>query len=355
VKGMFGRKGKGGKGNYPYAVARVKAKKAQLMGEDTYSKMLMMSLPEISRFIGESGYQKEIAALAGRYDGVDLIEHATYSNMANYFRGVLDVTTGELHEMLAAYLEKWDIWNFKVILRGKSFGMDADSIKEDLVPAGKLDQQALERLLSMESEEEIIAAYGRVANVIFPTELISAYEESRNLSELEDFLEKDHYDSLLRSIDPSSRPTRLYQDYIRKEIDITNVETILKLKAEGIRGEEVMKYIIPGGKQIDKKLATQLANAESLSAAVNDLAPLDFYDDIKNALDETNSLRSIVAGMKKYHIRQAKTFSHLYPLSVIPIIDFMIHKENEVNNIRIIARGLNSGLDADVIKELLVI
>lgn len=42
---MFGRKGKGGKGNYPYAVARVKAKKAQLMGEDTYSKMLMMSLP----------------------------------------------------------------------------------------------------------------------------------------------------------------------------------------------------------------------------------------------------------------------------------------------------------------------
>ena len=352
---MFGRKGKGGKGNYPYAVARVKAKKAQLMGEDTYSKMLMMSLPEISRFIGESGYQKEIAALAGRYDGVDLIEHATYSNMANYFRGVLDVTTGELHEMLAAYLEKWDIWNFKVILRGKSFGMDADSIKEDLVPAGKLDQQALERLLSMESEEEIIAAYGRVANVIFPTELISAYEESRNLSELEDFLEKDHYDSLLRSIDPSSRPTRLYQDYIRKEIDIINVETILKLKAEGIRGEEVMKYIIPGGKQIDKKLATQLANAESLSAAVNDLAPLDFYDDIKNALDETNSLRSIVAGMKKYHIRQAKTFSHLYPLSVIPIIDFMIHKENEVNNIRIIARGLNSGLDADVIKELLVI
>ncbi|MFA6668861.1 MAG: ATP synthase A1 subunit C, partial [Candidatus Methanomethylophilaceae archaeon] len=348
-------KGKGGKGNYPYAVARVKAKKAQLMGEDTYSKMLMMSLPEISRFIGESGYQKEIAALAGRYDGVDLIEHATYSNMANYFRGVLDVTTGELHEMLAAYLEKWDIWNFKVILRGKSFGMDADSIREDLVPAGKLDQQALERLLSMESEEEIIAAYGRVANVIFPTELISAYEESRNLSELEDFLEKDHYDSLLRSIDPSSRPTRLYQDYIRKEIDITNVETILKLKAEGIRGEEVMKYIIPGGKQIDKKLATQLANAESLSAAVNDLAPLDFYDDIKNALDETNSLRSIVAGMKKYHIRQAKTFSHLYPLSVIPIIDFMIHKENEVNNIRIIARGLNSGLDADVIKELLVI
>jgi V/A-type H+-transporting ATPase subunit C len=355
VKSMFGRKGKEKKGNYAYAVARVKAKKAQLMGEDTYSKMMLMSLPEISRFIGESGYQKEIAALAGRYEGVDLIEHATYSNMANYFRGILEATTGELHDMLASYLEKWDIWNFKVVLRGRSFGMNAEDIKEDLVPAGKLDQQALEKLLSLESEEDIIAAYGKAAGVVFPADLISAYKESGNPSELEDFLEKDHYDTLLRSIDPSSRPTRLFQDYIRKEIDIKNVETILKLKAEGIHGEEVMKYIIPGGKQIDKKLATQLANAETLSAAANDLAPLDFYDDIKEALDETNSLRGIVAGMKKYHIRQAKTFSHLYPLSVIPIVDFMIHKENEVNNIRIIARGLNSGLDLDVIKELLVI
>ena len=33
----------------------------------------------------------------------------------------------------------------------------------------------------------------------------------------------------------------------------------------------------------------------------------------------------------------------------------MIHKENEVNNIRIIARGIDSGLDKDTINGLLVI
>ena len=66
---MFGRSGK--KGNYAYTVARVKAKKSTLMKEDAYSKMLMMSLPEISRFISESGYQKEITELTGKYVGVD--------------------------------------------------------------------------------------------------------------------------------------------------------------------------------------------------------------------------------------------------------------------------------------------
>ena len=351
---MFGRKGK--KGNYAYAVARVKAKKSNLMGNDAYQKMLLMSLPEISRFISESGYAKEITELTGKFDGINLIEHATYMNMARLLKGILDSTTGELHDTLAADLERWDIWNLKVILRGKSFGIDTDSIREDLVPAGNLDSVSLDKLISLESEEDVLNQYGKMNNTVIPQSVIEAYKEQGNLAPIEDFLDKHHYERLLTSIDPSSRPTRLYQDFVRKEIDITNIETILKLKMEGVHGEVVMKYFISGGKDIDKKLATQLANAETVSAAVNDLAQLDFYDDIKEALDaEANSLRDIVAGMKKYKMKMTKSFSHLYPLSIIPIIDYMIHKENEVNNIRIIARGIESGLDKDTINGLLVI
>ena len=345
---MFGRKGK--KGNYAYAVARVKAKKAGLMGNDAYQKMLLMSLPEISRYISESGYAKEVTELTGKFDGINLIEHATYMNMARLLKGILDSTTGDLHSTLAADLEKWDIWNLKVILRGKSFGIDVDNLREDLVPAGNLDGSSLEK------EEEVLNAYCKMNDTAIPQSVIEQYKEQGNLAPIEDFLDKHHYERLLASIDPSSRPTRLYQDFIRKEIDITNIETILKLKMEGVHGDEVMKYYIPGGKDIDKKLATQLANAETVSAAINDLAQLDFYEDIKEALDaNANSLRDIVAGLKKYKMEMTKSFSHLYPLSIIPIIDYMIHKENEVNNIRIIARGIESGLDKDTINGLLVI
>lgn len=352
---MFGRKS-GRKGNYAYAVARVKAKKSTLIGEDSYAKMLMMSVPEISRFISENGYQKEMAELAGRIEGIDLVEHATYRNMARVFRTILQASQGELRDMLSAYLEKWDIWNLKVIVRGKTYGVDTESIKEDLVPAGRLSESDLDRLLSMDSEEEIITAYCRMESLGIPPEIVNSYKNTGNLTKVEDHFDRIYYERLLASIDPSSRPTRLFQDFIRKEIDTVNLETILKLKTEGIFGDDVMEYIIPGGKQIDKKLATQLANAESMGSAAAGLAQLDFYDDIKDALDGgTDSLRNIVAGMKRYQIRQAKTFSHLYPLSVIPILDFMIHKEIEVNNIRIVARGVESGLDKEVIKGLLVV
>ena len=350
---MFGRKGK--KGNYAYTVARVKAKKSALLKEDAYSKMLMMSLPEISRFISESGYQKEITELTGKYAGVDLIEHATYANMANLFKGILNSSEGELKDMIAADLERWDAWNLKVILRGKSFGLDVEQMKEDLVPAGRLGLAQLETLIGYGSEEEILQAYGKFVELAIPQSVLTAYGEEKNLAVIEDYLDKAYYERLLLNVDPSSRPKRLFQDFIRNEIDITNLETILKLKKEGITGDVILGYYIPGGAQLDKKLATQLANAESISAMANDLAQLDFYDDIKDALDDSKSLKDIVAALTKYHRKQAKTFTHLYPLSVIPVIDFMIHKETEVNNIRIIARGIESGLDKEIIKGLLVV
>ncbi|HIJ17497.1 MAG TPA: V-type ATP synthase subunit C, partial [Thermoplasmata archaeon] len=41
-------------------------------------------------------------------------------------------------------------------------------------------------------------------------------------------------------------------------------------------------------------------------------------------------------------------------LSVLPIVNYMIRKKVEVDNIRIIARGKESGLPKRVIEELLV-
>ncbi|MBQ8373312.1 MAG: ATP synthase A1 subunit C [Candidatus Methanomethylophilaceae archaeon] len=350
---MFRRSGR--KGNYAYTVARVKAKKSLLLGEEDYNKMLQMSVPEISRYISESGYQKEMADLAGRFEGVDLVETATYTSMAKVFSSILAASQGELETMVAAYLEKWDIWNLKVILRGKSYGLDADAIREDLVPAGSLGAESLEKLVALDSIEDIISNYAKMVSMN-AQEVLDMYKVSQNLGSVEDYVDKYHYQRLLASIDPSSRPTRMFQDFVRKEIDVKNLETILKLKAEGIYGEEVLYYVIPGGKQIDRKFATQLANAETIAAAASDLSQLEFYDVIKDLVEADNvNLSNVVTEMKKYEIAQAKKFSHLYPLSVVPILDYMIHKEVEASNIRTIARGVESGLSKETIKGLLVI
>lgn len=354
MKTMFKRSGK--KGNYAYTVARVKAKKAFLLKEEDYSKMLMMSVPEISRYISESGYQKEMTDLAGKYVGLDLLEHATYGSMAGVFTDILQASQGELRDMVSAYLAKWDYWNLKVILRGKSYGLDADGIREDLVPAGRLDVEDLDRLISYDSEDDILAGFSAMMHVTIPAEVLAAFKAGKNLGVIEDHLDKAYYANLIGSINPRARPEMLLLNYIRQEIDIKNLETILKLKVEGITGEAALQYFIPGGKQIDIRLATQLANAETIGAALADMSQLNFYESIKESLESgPSSLMGVTSGMRMYETAQAKKFSHLYPLSVIPIVDFMLNKEKEVRNIRLIARGIESGLNKELIKQLLVV
>ncbi len=344
-------------GNYAYTVARVKAKKSKLLREEDYNKMLQLSVPEVARYISDAGYGKEVTDLASQHGGIDLVEHATYSNMAGVFHSILMSSEGELKDMVAAYLEKWDVWNLRVILRGKSYGVETDQLKQDLVPAGKLDAGDLDSLIAIDSAEDVIAAFAKMMSMN-QSDLVNTYKNSENgLGDLEDRLEKNYYTRLLSRIDPSTRPGNMFQDWVRTEIDAKNLETILKLKAEGVYGEAVMKYYIPGGKEIDSKLAAQLGNEETVAGVANLAAQLQFSEYLK-ALAESGdqvAIRDVVHEINKYEIAQAAKFSHMYPLSVVPVIDYMIHKENEVANIRTIARGIESGLNQETIKGLLVI
>ncbi|MCL2510125.1 MAG: V-type ATPase subunit, partial [Methanomassiliicoccaceae archaeon] len=281
-------------------------------------------------------------------------EHATSLNMAKAFGSILATSTGELYEMVSAYLDKWDVWNLKAILRGKSYGLGAEGIKEDLVPAGRLKAEALDRLVAIDSEDDILASFGKITHVTIPQDTLVYYKSSGNLGVIEDFLDKTHYERLIHSIDLSSRPSHIFYDYVREEVDIKNFKTILKLKSEGIYGEGVMIYLISGGRRIDDKMLAVLANAENIKDMMSELPQLEFGELIKSAM-ESNDTRQVVHILRVYKRQKAKKFSHLYPLSVIPVVDYMINKENEVRNIRTIARGIQSGLDRETIKGLLVI
>jgi V/A-type H+/Na+-transporting ATPase subunit C len=349
---IFGRRG-----NYPYACARVRAKKSLLLTKENYPKLLMMDLNEIGRFLGETQYNVEMTELASRYDGVNLIELGTSRNLARMYNGVLEFTKGELRDMIAGYLERWDVWNIKTVLRGKYYGASVEDIREDLVPAGRLGEDDLNALMALESVTEVLENI-KLEWVEVPQEAISALQATGELSTVEDYLDKAYYKHALESINPSSRPEKILLGYLRKEIDANNLLTILKLKREGLSPEKISPYLIEGGDELTRKEMERLIAIEGFDPLVQELQKYSFYEDIKEALEKvstTNSLNDVTLAIKRLHSRQAERFSHLYPLSVLPIIDYLIRKKIEVDNIRVIARCKESGLDPETIKKLLVI
>lgn len=345
------------KGNYPYATARVKAKKSNLLTQDNYPKLLMMDLNEIGRFMGETQYKVEMSELASRYGGVNLIELGTSRNLARTYRDIIGFTTGELRDIVVAYLRRWDYQNIKTILRGKYSGASLEDIQEDLVPAGDLSEEYLLSLVGMDGPAEIIDALHKRQGIEFPEDIAALLDRGDSLAPVEDYLDKLYYTQLLASFKPKGKPKRLFLSYIEREIDIVNLRTLLKLKQAGLPAERIRSFFVEGGYRLDIKELDRLAAIESFDALADELAKLPFYDEIKDGLDkarQTGTLSDIMLSLQKYQARQSEKFSHLYPLSVLPVIDYIIRKNNEVNNIRIIARGKATGMDPDTIKKLLV-
>ncbi len=344
-----------GKGNFAYTSARVKAKKSKLLKEEDYSKLLMMSVPEMSQYISEAGYSKEMADLANRYSGLELLEYATYANMAKAFRSVLQSSSGELYNMVEAYLSKWDVENAKTVIRGKKYGLTPEQIREDLVPAGSLSSEDLDRLIAMGSVEDTVDFLSKRLGVRIPDEAVAALRDNSNLQPIEDALLKEYYRKLLASITKNDRATEIFRTYVKDCIDIKNVETVMKFKADKITGETVAKFWIPGGSEVDEKTMEQLAAAPDVQSALNEIQNLRMYSDIKDDLSEESTVSDVVGAMDRYKARLANKVGHMYPLSVIPVVDYMIHKEYEVRNIRLIAHGTDSGLDRERLRAMLVI
>ena len=349
---MFKRSGAG---NYAYTSARSKAKKSKLLKAEDYNKLLAMSVPEISRYIGELGYSKEITDMADRHEGLELLEYATYANMAKAFRSILGAATGDCKNMIGGYLKKWVYTNALTILRGKKYGLSVDQIHMDLVPIGYMSHDEVERMIGMSTVEESINAFCSSVHIRIPDEIMGIYKTQGDLAPVEDYFTKAYYRDLLSAVEANDRPTTVFRNFVRSLIDIKNVETLLKFKIESIDVETVMGFYIPGGREIDERIMSQLAASPDVASLLNDMQQLKMYADIKDSLSADTTVTGVISVLAHYEGQLANAVASLYPLSVLPAVDYILHKEQEVRNLRLIAYGVETGLDNATVKDLLVI
>jgi len=348
----------GGDGNYAYACTRVKAKKRFLLSRDTYARLLVMDVHELGRFLGETQYREEMAKYASKYSGANLVEVAITRNLASTYSDILAFTTGHLREMVGDYLKRWDTFNVKTVLRGKIAKIKDEEIADTLVPAGAFSEAYLESLIQMESIQEIMDVLSKEPSLGITQELVREVIDTGRLAPLEDHLDKILYYDLLRVIEPTNTPDKLLRDFVKREIDVTNLKVLLKLKAEHISEDKIAKYLIPGGMEFNMDKIRGLARAEGLAQIIEELERSSMYDAVKASVEQFKAdrkLSDITIALDKALIGTSEKFAHFYPLSVLPIINYMTRKKVEVDNIRIIARGKESRLSTKVIENLLVV
>ena len=346
-----------GSSNYEYVTARVRSRRAKLFDEDDYRKLVRMGPGEIARFMEETEYETEMNALGARHSGIDLVEYALNENLAKHFDDLLTWSEGPLYGYIANYLRKFDAWNVKTVIRGVYTDADREEVQDDLIRTGEFSDRLLDRLVEAATLEEVVEI---LETTIFGAPLEDAYPDYESegvLVPLENAVDRAFYAHLMDDIgnpEPDT-PTALYREFLEAEIDFRNVRNALRIARSGADMDPA-EYFIEGGRLFRPEELRQLAsNTEELVARIREST---YGDDLAEALEDLEGADSLIAfehALDAALLEYSGKLSNRYPLSVCPVLAYILAKEREIENIRAIARGREAGLSVEEIEEELVI
>jgi V/A-type H+-transporting ATPase subunit C len=117
--------------------------------------------------------------------------------------------------------------------------------------------------------------------------------------------------------------------------------------------DSIMKMVIPGGMELKEADLARLA-AMPLVEFVRALEDYSYWKAISDISDQLTSLINIETRLDKYGLVYASRISYYYPLSILPVLDYILSKKIEVDNLRIIVRGKETMLPEEIIKAHLV-
>ena len=334
---------------YAYITGRVRAMKTKLIPAEMYPRMQSMDASEIARYLEETQYKDEIDALSKDYSGTELIEHATFANLAKTYRKLLDVSIDEPQFLILEYLRRWDIWNIKTVIRGKFYGASDAEIMKYLVPAGELDAEFLDGLTKKGTVQEVISAF---EGTDYASALVQY--DGKNLSSLENALDKLYYFRMERAVGGTlSVGGGLLLKYVRREIDIRNLTTLFRMNKAGVDAAIIQENLIPGGK-LHEELSRMAG--QPFGEFLRGLEGYPFWSSISDiATPDLDAISRIEARLRAYLVRYAWALSNYHPLSILPVLGYMVSKDTEVSNIRKIVRGKEAGLPAELIEEQVVV
>ena len=277
------------------------------------------------------------------------------SNLAKEYQKIQEITPGNLKQFTQAYLRRWDIQNVLTILRGKMQGVKGGRIKEILVPAGSLDSTILDRLILEDNAERIIDTLK--GHRMYPV-LAREYplsRESGSFSHMENELYKQFYAEIIAEAEGGIKGGNLFLEFIRLDIDIKNLKTLFRLRADMFE-EDAREMYIAGGSLTATEFRTlntirdQGEFIDALKMRYRQKVLLSFLDELRGE----KTLSDIDVRLTRVQLDQMEHMSKRHPVSIHPILVYLEKKKYEAFNLRALARGKESRLPSEKIAEYLV-
>ena len=258
-------------------------------------------------------------------------------------------------KILRAYMVKYDVLNIKAALWGISTGR-----KARMIPVGAVHSYGLmDRLASAENLKDIVETLtecklGNYAEILEEHEKhTSGGAKSRLTAEAR--LDSEYYKNML----DTARATKdgvLFSKVYGILIDLTNLQIVSRAIIEGM-GPDAAECTIAGGYLITERAVKDLLSLKmtELPHRLENTQYSDVASEISSSYDRTGRITAVQEIIDKHQFRLLKEILSPRVLSPLVIAWYLIIKEVEIRNLRLVLKMIVDGMPVDEIKEYLVL
>ncbi len=349
---------------YGYSNARVRGMKGLLLSKDTYDNLLNFeTTEEMIEFLQKTHYKTHLLDAAAIYTGSRVIESASGKHYAAIASKIKKIAPKADKDIIDALLAKWDVINLKLVIVSKRYTKEFSDIQPSIVAAGSLSEDDLKKIYNA-GERDV---FNEIRRTRFGRELFSqsaqmnqdmlrsfrkALTSMDNYSQIQAILDTYGYILIEKFLGKylADGDVRKIYHLLQAEIDVLNLSTIERLKNAGITNpEKIRSYLIEGGTL--RADLTALIDSKDLSASL----PIFKRKFSGFDLEGVNTVVAFEIAIQKALAAKKLAVFHGTIFSVGTLLGFLLLKEEEMNNLRKIAKGKEFGISKeDLMKSLLI-
>jgi len=258
----------------------------------------------------------------------------------------------DMNNFYDTYLEKLDLYLVKNMLRNK---LEDKTIQDIKIDEAKLEitKELFQKIKENEKKDlpEILKKYGFEKEI---TDIIS--QEKINYFILDNKLNK-YIINKFKQVKVPYKCEQGKQVFIKRMIDILNIKNVLRAIQLSYNKESCQQLFLGEGQEIAPWKYKEIVDVDQVSQGISSIEGTSYYNVLKDNIEEynkENSVQVLENALDGLFLKLVRDISLQYFVSIGPTIRYLISKEFEIQNLKVIAKGLGENLSSDIIKKFIV-
>jgi len=326
---------------YTYAATRIRCLEKELLPLSFFHRLIgASSLSEVRKILEETVY--------GIREGEEfdvLWERESRRTLSI----VKDVLPNKRLKDFFSY--SYDIFNLKVLLKNKLLAKRGMKKNWDiLVDMGTVP---VDKMISIvENEQYVYLPFHKKDSVYIIWDLLDRMEKAELDTKFVDlFLDKLYFNFMLN--EAREMGESFLVEYIKLLIDLTNIMTFFRAKFAGRSKSFLSDVLISGGfVDEDRLVDVYQDNLDSFVKVLHYSPYSGLVEKMAALFEQGQDLASLEKLKDNYLIETLKNCKFVM-FGIQPIVAFMVAKDMEIKNLRIVITGKQAGLSEGILKERL--